>query len=211
MNAFDLFTDEAPRTGEFRILTVCTGNICRSPLAETLLRHVLQRLPITVASAGTHALVDQPMTEQNQRIAADLGVTDGANHRARQLVADHVRDADLVLALSREHRKQIVEMLPRAARKTFTLREFARLSEAFEASHPNLSVIEDPGARMRTLVQELAQSRGTVLAPEHPEDDDVVDPFRQSDEVYRESADQLVPAVNATAALLRRTAQNELR
>lgn len=208
MNPMSLFEDDTPREGEFRVLTVCTGNICRSPLAETLLRMVLQRLPISVESAGTHALVGEPMTEQNQRISIDLGVTDGAQHRARQLTAEHIRDADLVLALSREHRKSVVEMLPKASRTTFTLREFARLADALASSGLDSPDLVDAGARMRAVVREAAQSRGTVLAPSNPEDDDVVDPYRQSDAVYAESADQLVPAVNATAALLRRAAQN---
>ena len=64
--------DTGRRTGPFSILTVCTGNICRSPLAEGLLRMVLGGLDVTVQSAGTAALVGEPMTEQNQRIAADL-------------------------------------------------------------------------------------------------------------------------------------------
>ena len=208
MNPMSLFADDTPREGEFRILTVCTGNICRSPLAETLLRMVLQRLPISIESAGTHALVGEPMTEQNQRIASELGVTDGAQHRARQLTVEHIRDADLVLALSREHRKAIVEMLPKASRTTFTLREFARLADAVTSAGTGSPDLADPGARMRAVVQEAAQSRGTVLAPANAEDDDVVDPYRQSDAVYTESADQLIPAVNATAALLRHAAQN---
>lgn len=204
---FNLF-DDTPKVGPFTILTVCTGNICRSPLAETVLRQVLQRLPITVHSSGTHALVGSPMTEQNQEIARELGVTDGAEHRARQIELEHVRDADLILALSREHRRAVVELLPKAARTTFTIREFARLTEALAKTKPDFSHIDDAGARMREAVKAVAQMRGTVVAPADAEADDVVDPYRQSDQVYKESADQLIPAVNTTAALLRYAAQN---
>lgn len=55
------------------ILTVCTGNICRSPMAEVLLRSGLAGLPIRVHSAGTHALVDHEMTAPAQEIAAERG------------------------------------------------------------------------------------------------------------------------------------------
>lgn len=59
---------------------------------------------------------------------------------------------------------------------------------------------------MRAFVSAVAQQRGTVPPPENAEDDDVIDPYRQSDVVYAESAEQLVPAVNVIAAELRRVA-----
>ncbi len=59
MSLSSLFEDST-NTGPFKILTVCTGNICRSPLAEGLLRKVLRGLPVEVSSAGTGALVGVP-------------------------------------------------------------------------------------------------------------------------------------------------------
>lgn len=201
MSLFTLF-EENRADGPFTILTVCTGNICRSPLAESLLRMVLVGLPARVHSAGTAALVGEPMSEQNRVIAVELGVTDAEAHRARQLTVEHVRDADLVLALSREHRRSVVELLPRMSRKVFTLREFARLSEACDLSE--LATGPDVGieTRMRQAVDLVAQLRGSIPPPTDPLEDDVVDPYRQSDEVYAHSAQQLVPGVNATARLL---------
>lgn len=198
--------DTGKREGPFTILTVCTGNVCRSPLAEGLLRMVLGGLDVRVHSAGTGALIGESMTEQNQRIASDLGVTDGPGHRARQLEIEHLRSADLILALSREHRRQIVELLPRASRQTFTLREFARL--AVEVSDEDLATLRGLEAeRMRGAVELVAQLRGTLPPLENAADDDVVDPYRQPDDVYRLSADQLIPSVNSTASLLRRSAE----
>src|SRR5690606_4076566 len=65
------------------ILTVCTGNICRSPMGEILLRANLADLGVRVHSAGTHALVDHEMTEQSQQLAVRLGATeaDATAHR----------------------------------------------------------------------------------------------------------------------------------
>lgn len=201
--------DEEPRSGPFTILTVCTGNICRSPLAESLLRRELRELPVIVRSAGTHALVGEPMTPQNQQIAKAHGASDVAGHRARQLTEDNLREADLVLALSREHRREIAEMLPRVNRVAFTLREFARLSRELLFVGSSTSQPSDPGARMRQMVASLSQLRGTIAAPEDPADDDVVDPYRRSDSVYAQSADQLVPAVKAAVSLLRRAAARQ--
>lgn len=207
MTSFDsIFMEPAP-SGPFTVLTVCTGNICRSPLSETLLRMVLAGLPVTVHSAGTHALVGEPMQAPNQAIATDLGVADGAEHRARQITVEHLREADLVLALSREHRREVVELLPRASRQVFTLREFARL--ASEISPDDLAALagDDETTRLRNVVELVAQLRGTLPPLDDPADADVVDPYRQSSDVYRQQAEQLIPAVNATAALLRNAAQ----
>ena len=55
----------------------------------------------------------------------------------------------------------------------------------------------DPGERLRLLVELAATKRGIAVPPEEPEDDDIIDPYRRSDEVYEESAAQLVPAVQS--------------
>jgi protein-tyrosine phosphatase len=184
----------------FTILTVCTGNICRSPLAEHLLRTGLRRLPsVQIGSAGTGALVGRPMTDQTIAIAHEHGVSGAEEHRARALNVDQVRDADLVIALTRAHRAEIVSMLPRASRRIFTLREFARLLDAIQEA--DLDVIaahapEDTVGRLAELVDSAASLRGFVAPPVNELDDDVVDPYRRDDSVYREAEAQLVPAVS---------------
>jgi len=194
----------------FRILTVCTGNICRSPLAEQLLRSGLAELTdVAVASAGTHALVGAPMTDQAQRISRLMGGTRPEEHAARDLAIDQLREADLVLALSREHRRSIVEMLPRSARRTFTLREFARLivdlpDEEISFTHSSERMIGVD--RYGAIVEAASSRRGVVVPPEFPEDDDVVDPYRRSDEVYLQSADQIGPAVTTIVSQFSRAA-----
>lgn len=207
--SFDLFDESVP-TGPLHILTVCTGNVCRSPLVEVLLRQVLHGLPVSVASAGTAALVGDSMTPQNRRIADELGIADAAEHRARQLTRDMLETADLVLALTRDHRRAAVELVPRTAKKAFTLREFARLADADE----NMFFVEesgDAGAAMRAAITEIAGRRGVVPPPSNVADDDVIDPYRQSDDVYAASREQIVPAVNSTARALRRAVSSQGR
>src|SRR5687767_12553879 len=143
----------------FRILVVCTGNICRSPLAVQLLR---ARLPaafpghdssfIEVTSAGTVALDGRRMEPAAIREATRLGVPDAREHRARLLVPEQIERADLVIAMAREHRDAVVEAVPRARRRTFTLIELARTLEAVAAS--SAAVRPDPVAE-RTLTEFL--------------------------------------------------------
>jgi protein-tyrosine phosphatase len=180
----------------FRILTVCTGNVCRSPMAERLLRAGLrnrcggQADDVEVSSAGTGALVGEAMTAQTRALVDRLGAESGA-HTARALAEDLVERADLVLALTRRHRSAVVTLHPRATRRTFTLREAARLAALVE---PGELPDAPPAERLRALVPLLGAKRGLV-AVDDPAVDDVADPFRRSDEVYEQMAAELAPAV----------------
>jgi protein-tyrosine phosphatase len=196
----------------FTILTVCSGNICRSPLAEQLLRAGLTGVDgITVHSAGTIAMVGDGMPPEAQALSARFGARDAAAHVARQLDEQLIRDADLVLGLSREHRRAVVELVPAATRRAFTLREFAHL--AASVTDVDLDDAASPfsdgtrASRLRDAVVAAGALRGVVHPFDSPDDADVVDPYRRSTAVYEASAAQLVPAVQAAAALLARAAQ----
>ena len=192
-------SDIAVAPERFSVLTVCTGNICRSPLAEYLLREGLSRWQeVDVSSAGTGALVGHAMTDQTIAIAQRYGATEPDRHRARLLETEYLRNASLVIALTREHRREIVGMLPRGSRHTFTLRELARLLAAIQVSDLETLAglpLEDTAGRFEELVQVAASLRGYVAPPADALDDDVVDPYRRGDDIYELSAAQLVPAV----------------
>ncbi|MGC0368416.1 low molecular weight phosphatase family protein [Microbacterium sp. SLBN-111] len=193
----------------FRILTVCTGNVCRSPTAELLLEHELGELGfVEISSAGTGALVDHGIPEPGLRLLGSDGL-DGTAHRARQLTPSIVRDADLVLAMSREHRKAIVEMTPAATRRTFTIRELARVAEFVGAAGDALTEAGGtPEDRMRAAVLLAAVQRGLAPQPEDPAESDVIDPYRRSDEAYAESFDQIRPAATTIAKYLTSAARS---
>lgn len=187
----------ASRDRRFEILTVCTGNIARSPLAAQLLvaRLGLPTSAIGVGSAGTGALVGEPMTEE----AAELSRRYGGNpvhHRARQVTAALVEGADLVLTATRAHRSEVVSLAPRAARYTFTLRQFARLVESVD---PESGKGATP-ARLREVVAAAASQRGFVAPLRDPDDDDLVDPFRQSQAIYDRVGGQVDDAVRRVSA-----------
>ena len=163
----------------FRVLHVCTGNICRSPMAEHLtvagLRSRIGEAAdrFEVSSAGTWGHTGSPMESYAMSTLKALGI-DGEGFRARELVAEHVATADLVLGATREHRAAAVVLHPRAASRTFTLREFARLTAGID---PAQLTATDPVERARELVRAAAGRRGLV-PPDHPRDDDLADPYQ---------------------------------
>ncbi|WP_109210440.1 MULTISPECIES: low molecular weight phosphatase family protein [Microbacterium] len=191
----------------FEILTVCTGNICRSPLAEQLLRVRLADLDPLVMSAGTRGLPAAEMTPEAAHIAQALGVpaADSAAHRSRFLTEHHLAKPDLILAMTRLHRRAIVELAPSRLRSTFTIREFARLAAAVppDELREATDAATSPSEKVRAAASVLSAYRGLVPAPDDPADDDVIDPYRQPWETYLLSASQLEPAVTAVAATLR--------
>ena len=195
----------------FSILTVCSGNICRSPLAEQLLRAGLADVDgVTIRSAGTIAMVGTGMPSEAQALAARFGVRDAPAHVGRQLDEQAISNADLVLGMAREHRRSVVELVPAATRRTFTLREFAHL--AASVTDIDLDDAASPlgdgtvSSRLRDAVVAAASLRGIVEPFNVPDDADVIDPYRRSAAVYEESAAQLLPAVKSTIALLARAA-----
>jgi protein-tyrosine phosphatase len=109
----------------FTILVVCTGNVCRSPAAERLLASKLGPT-VHVASAGTRALVGQPISQPMAALLRDSSL-EPERFEARRLSEQMLKEADLVLAMTRAQRGLAVELWPAAVRRTFTLREFARL------------------------------------------------------------------------------------
>ena len=158
----------------FRVLHVCTGNICRSPMAEHLLRAGLAARGVEgveVSSAGTHGLVGEPVQQHAAAVLTERGI-DHSAFAARRLDADLVAGADLVLGASREHRAAAVTLVPRAAGRTFTIRELDRLLARVDPAE----LPTDPGERAPALVVAAARQRG-MAHPERPEDDDVADPY----------------------------------
>ncbi|MGN6474409.1 MAG: hypothetical protein ACTHK4_12285 [Mycobacteriales bacterium] len=188
----------------YRVLFVCTGNICRSPYAERLLRLRLDNLlgpeakRIEVSSVGTHALVGEGMMpEAAETLVRAGGDPDG--FEARALEPHHLEASDLVLGMTREHRAAAVMLLPRASSRTVTLREYARLLTRVKRS--DLPSGADPVERFRAVTAAAFGRRG-FAPPRDPFDDDVPDPFGGPMAAYERAAAMIDKALGVPLALL---------
>ncbi|HET9648144.1 MAG TPA: hypothetical protein VFP34_07910 [Microlunatus sp.] len=159
---------------EFTILCVCTANICRSPVAASLLSELLGP-EIRVRSAGTYARPGAAMAEPMARRLRARSVR-SADFAARRLTAADLASSDLVLGMTKGHRAEIVEVLPAAVRRTFTLKEFARLANALLTG----DVADGSAAeRLAAMVPLLARHRTPS-----PSSDDIADPYGRTEDDY---------------------------
>jgi protein-tyrosine phosphatase len=160
------------------ILVVCSGNICRSPVAEGLLRNAAHRrlgdAAPTVASAGTIGMEGSPATPEAVEAARERGV-DIAGHVARRLTDRMIEDADLLVCMAAEHREEIDTRVPAAVDRVFTLKELARLLE-----------LEPPAGADAIEARVAAAAAIRARDPRANRfDEDVVDPLGMPLETYR--------------------------
>ncbi len=111
----------------YYVLFVCSGNTCRSPLAEALMKRDLEKRGIdgiSVASAGVSALEGAGAAENSRLVAREMGAS-LAGFRSRPVTARRVALADLILTMERKHARSILDMWPEAAEKVHVLSEFS--------------------------------------------------------------------------------------
>ncbi|WP_067175740.1 arsenate reductase/protein-tyrosine-phosphatase family protein [Microtetraspora niveoalba] len=183
----------------FHVLFVCTGNICRSAMAERLARAVLGAdSPIRVTSAGTRATPGMEMPERARRALVRLG-GDPGGFAARPLTEELVAGSDLVLAATAGHRSEVAALHPPAVTRSFTIAEFGVLSRGVPAE----AIIghEDPVQRARRLVAEAGARRGLVRVDQP----DIADPFGRSRRAYRVAGRTIADALSVPLTLLTRS------
>jgi ribose 5-phosphate isomerase B len=114
------------------VLFVCTGNVCRSPMAEGLFRHATRgRTDCRAISAGVGALEGQPPSPHAVRALKELGI-DISQQRSRMLTPELVEQADYIFGMTHSHVDSVNLLFPQAAEKMFLLREFDETLDEFE-------------------------------------------------------------------------------
>lgn len=184
----------------FRVLVVCTGNLCRSVVATAWLRHVLDDDPtVRIDSAGTGTRDGLEAPPETVRQLTSLGLPVG--HRSTALRAADVARADLILTATRDQRRAVLRVEPRAAKRTFTVRELGRVLSMADGPRPSGPSGGTDG--LRAWVAEASRLRGLAPRPNGADDDDVVDPFGRDDAVFAASWAQMLPALERVAEQLR--------
>jgi protein-tyrosine phosphatase len=164
------------------ILLVCTGNICRSPMAEAFIRHVLDERGVEgvrVESSGVSGWDGSPATPEAVDAVMEYGL-DISGHQARRLTGTMLGPADLILAMASEHRDAVSRLAPQAARRAFTLKELVYLLE----QSPVQPVAGSHRDQLRASVAAAADARDAGLGLELL-DEDVSDPLGLGIESFR--------------------------
>ncbi|WP_028543899.1 low molecular weight protein arginine phosphatase [Paenibacillus taiwanensis] len=177
-----------------RILFVCTGNTCRSPMAESMLRHLAHErgVNVEVRSAGVSAWGDAPMSEHAHSVLEKWEMPHEGFH-SQGLAASLVAWADLILTLTHGHKQHVLQRYPQAADKVYTLKEYVSTDEgallAQEQMHAliaelqlKLAMGEQPTPEEMQLLNRLQQQ-----APET----DIADPYGGSLEQYVQTAEDI--------------------
>lgn len=111
-------------SAKHRLLFVCTGNICRSPMAEYLLRHRLRRQsPWVIASAGLMAMAGMAASDEAVQVLRRQGI-DLRPHRSRPLTRADVDAATVIVVMTRTHRDQLLASFPDAGDRVYLLKTF---------------------------------------------------------------------------------------
>lgn len=175
------------------ILFVCTGNICRSAMAEGLLAAGLGRVgsDLLVASAGTAGDGAAPATEHAVSVLADRGV-DISTHRSRGLSAAMVGEADLIVAMTRVHASAVAALDQATRSRTFLVGEVVRLGGTIGAA---------AGTSLRDWVVRLDSARGGHMTTGRLADE-IPDPYGQARAAYEDLADRLTGTCEALTRML---------
>jgi protein-tyrosine phosphatase len=194
----------SPSVADVRLLFVCTGNICRSPVAERLTLALAEQalgpsaVSVRVRSAGVGATDGRAMEPNSAQALVELG-GNPEGFTSRQIQPGDAEGADLTLTMTSQQRHQVLKRSPRALRRTFTLAEARALLELVGSRDANAVVtlpIERRAVELAARLNEARTQRRTMPA------DDILDPIGQPRRVHREVAETIDENLEPLARLL---------
>jgi len=210
------------RAGAYRILLVCTGNTCRSSMAQVLMRRLVQERGMSgveVSSAGLAAFEGAPATPLAVQVMKDEGL-DLAGHRAHRLAATDVARADLILTMTADQKRALLGQYPQAHGRVFVLLEYAEgkdldplllrlhLLEQLEEARHNQQPKQPPEpSRARSVPDggdDLADEREKLELQTELAAYEIEDPIGGDLEVYRDTARKIRAALEKAVDRLTR-------
>jgi len=185
------------------ILFVCTGNTCRSYMAQAIAKNYLAQLQdkgmdLKILSAGTGAFEGEPPSLHAKTVLSEMGLKE-EDHRSVFLTPELIREADLVLVMTQNQKRHILRLDPQARDKVYLLKEYA----ADRAEQSRMGQKNKLQAKLGEIEKQLAvwEDRLSRVAAEEEarlrelekeiQDKDILDPFGQPVDCYRACAAQL--------------------
>jgi len=148
-----------------KILFVCTGNTCRSSMAEAIFNNMAQEKgnsDMKATSAGIEAIDGMPANDKAIDTLKARGI-DMSAHKSRKIRSSHIEESDLVLAMTRLHKVRLLSEYPKAQGKVFTLLEYADDNSKLDIADPygqSPEVYERCANELEKAIKSVTRGRG---------------------------------------------------
>ncbi|NEG70370.1 arsenate reductase/protein-tyrosine-phosphatase family protein [Bifidobacterium choloepi] len=174
-----------------KVLFVCTGNICRSPMGELLFPKFFDGEDLVVDSAGTQGLIDHEIDPSSRKLLESDGI-DSSKFRSKRLTPQLAKDSDLILCFTKNQQRQIASVAPTAAKRTATVSDFAAMCD-YCAKEGMIS-----GSTLDERIASVLDN-ASMIRPMLPPSADIKDPYRKEFEVFEQAHEELGAAIATIA------------